>query len=361
MSLPPHNVPSPPVVPQDVRRGPRVFKADDPALVIDEVGPEPAPAGDATPGLDETAMQPQPSRGMRAAAGDILERGFRWGALLASALTGAATLAAGLWFARFVSVGLEREDWLGLVIRGLLVVAGVAAFVILVHEGVGWFRLSRLGRLRRTVDQAIATNDKLAERKVADRIVALYRGRADLAWSLARVKSHRADVHDPKGLLILLERDLIVGLDGQARRQITASAKRVATVTALSPLASLALAYVVFENLRLLRRLAATYGGRPGVAGSMRLARSVIGHLIAAGGLALTDDLLGQFLGQDVLRRLSKRLGEGAFNGALTARIGVATIAEVRPLPFIEAEPPRVRDILGQVIRRSSEKGTKHV
>ena len=62
-----------------------------------------------------------------------------------------------------------------------------------------------------------------------------------------------------------------------------------------------------------------------------------------------------QFVGQDVLRRLSRRLGEGAFNGALTARVGVAGITLVRPLPFIEAKPPRVRDILGEVLRRSGD------
>ena len=118
-------------------------------------------------------------------------------------------------------------------------------------------------------------------------------------------------------------------------------------------MASIAFAFVVFENLRMLRRLAAIYGGRPGFAGSFRLGRRVIANLIAAGGLALTDDLIGQFIGQDVLRRLSRRLGEGAFNGALTARIGVATITEVRPMPFLEADPLRVRDILAEVIRPS--------
>jgi putative membrane protein len=65
----------------------------------------------------------------------------------------------------------------------------------------------------------------------------------------------------------------------------------------------------------------------------------------------MTDDLLGQFLGQDVLRRLSRRLGEGAFNGALTTRIGLAAIQVVRPLPFLAAKPPRVRDVLGEVLR----------
>jgi putative membrane protein len=122
-------------------------------------------------------------------------------------------------------------------------------------------------------------------------------------------------------------------------------------VTALSPMVLIAVGYVAIENLRLLRALADVYGGRPGIAGVARLANMVFGHLLATGGMALTDDLLGQFLGQDVLRRLSRRLGEGAFNGALTARVGVAALHVVRPLPYRATPPPRARDILGEVLR----------
>jgi len=75
------------------------------------------------------------------------------------------------------------------------------------------------------------------------------------------------------------------------------------------------------------------------------------GVVVATGGIALTDDLIGQFLGQDVLRRLSRRLGEGAFNGALTARIGIAALNVIRPLPFRATAPPRPRDILAEVLR----------
>ena len=87
-------------------------------------------------------------------------------------------------------------------------------------------------------------------------------------------------------------------------------------------------------------------------------ARQQFEHILATGGIAMTDDLLGQFLGQDLLRRLSRRLGEGAFNGALTARIGVAAIDVIRPLPFITAKPPRVRDILGEVLKPMFGKGS---
>ena len=58
-------------------------------------------------------------------------------------------------------------------------------------------------------------------------------------------------------------------------------------------------------------------------------------------------------LGQDLVRRLSRRLGEGIFHAALTARIGAAAVEVTRPLPFIEAPPIRVRDFLGELMRRA--------
>ena len=158
-------------------------------------------------------------------------------------------------------------------------------------------------------------------------------------------------MHDPGELLALADREILAPLDAEARRIVTRSAKRVATVTALSPMVLIAVTYVLIENLRLLRTLATLYGARPGFLGVLRLARMVFTHIVATGGIAMTDDLLGQFLGQDLLRRLSRRLGEGAFNGALTARIGVTALEVIRPLPFLAAKPPRVRDVLAEALK----------
>ena len=148
-------------------------------------------------------------------------------------------------------------------------------------------------------------------------------------------------------------------LDVAARRTILKSAKRVSVVTAISPIIWMAMIYVAVENLRMLRALAGLYGGRPGTIGALRLARMVVTHIVATGGLAITDDLLGQFLGQDLLRRLSRRLGEGAFNGALTARIGAAAVEVTRPLPYLDAEPVRARDMLPELFRRRSGDASK--
>ena len=173
------------------------------------------------------------------------------------------------------------------------------------------------------------------------------------------MKDFERDVHDPGDLLRLAEKELITPLDQDARKVIVASAKNVAVVSALSPLMWIAMIYVLVENLRMLRKLSTVYGAAPGLIGGLRLARMVVTHIVATGGLAMTDDLLGQFLGQDVLRRLSRRLGEGAFNGALTARVGVAAIHVTRPLPYIEAEPARIRDLLPDALRPLMGRFTK--
>lgn len=351
------------MTPHDSGRRPRVFTPDDPALKIskpEEAASDVGPIGAAEAGnASGAATQPGPATapdrgnvasGRRPTVAD-LKRGFGWGGLLFSALTGLFMLGVGAWFARLVSAALARDDIIGWTAYGLLIVAAVAAGVLLAREFVGFSRLSRLTRIKSDVMQAIETSDVKSERAAVRRIGALYAGRDDLKWGLARFREHERDVHDAGGLMALAERELVAPLDAEARRTILTSAKRVGVVTAISPIFLFAVLYVLVENVRMLRGLATLYGGRPGALGALRLARMVVTHIIATGGIAMTDDLVGQFLGQDLVRRLSRRLGEGVFNGALTARVGAAAIDVCRPLPFIEAKPIRVRDLVSEVVR----------
>jgi putative membrane protein len=353
------SAPEPPKVGPHVAqaRQPRAFKLDDPALA------DSAKRASETTADFDAGLDPEPASGaaappMTAPKLDV-DAGIRWGALLFAALTAAATFALSLWFYRLVSVGLWTDDWIGWTMRALVAIAAVALVMLLLREIIGFGRLRRLSALKRDVTAALTERNVKAEQSATARILSLYAARPELRWHIQRLKTHLRDVHDPGALLALADRDLLAEIDGAARREITTSARRVATVTALSPMATLAVGFVAVENLRLLRRLASLYGGRPGFAGSIKLARRVIVHLVATGGIALTDDLLGQFVGQDLMRRLSQRLGEGAFNGALTARVGVAAIDVIRPLPFIEAAPVRVRAVLAEALKGQWAKSTK--
>lgn len=345
--------------PSEQLRKPRVFSLDDPALEVSAEPAAAAPRGASRTGGDSDRVPP-PKTSYRVplptAAG--VSKGVRFGALFVSAMVSLATLAASVSFFRFVSVAWERDDWIGWVSVGLAGVAALSGLVLLGREVMGLVRLARLGRLRRDFDRALAAGDATAERDALTRLKPLYAARADMRWGLARFAEHERDIHDPGNLLKLADRELMAPLDQQARALILKSAKRVATVTALSPFALLAVGYVLVENVGLLRRLAELYGGRPGVLGSLRLARLVVTHMIGTGSLALTDDLLGQFFGQDILRRLSRRLGEGAFNSALTARLGAAALDIIRPVPFIDARPVRARDVLAEIFASEEKEGT---
>jgi putative membrane protein len=331
----------------DTPRKPQAFTVDEatiseakvPPEAMDSVGGEP----DEDLAAQEATARPSPS--------ERLQRGIRWGAVLVSAASALASLAFALWFARFVSIAVERQDWIGWTAAALLALVAIAGAAILLREIVGFARLARLSHLKQEAERSLRERDGAAERRIVDRIAAMLAHRPELKWHLARLHEHARDVRDPGDLFRLTDRDLLAPLDNEARRIVTRTAKRVSIATAISPVAFFSVAWVLVENVRLLRALASLYGGRPGLVGTARLGRMVFIHLVATGGVALTDDLLGQFLGQDMLRRLSRRLGEGIFNAALTARIGTAAIEVIRPLPFIEARPVRVRDFLVELTR----------
>jgi putative membrane protein len=328
-------------------RPPQLFDTDDPQLIEEPVVRERGAHRDGAMLREEA----EAGEVVRPTLADLSAHRWRWGALFLSSIAGAAALGAAAWLMRLLSAALARDDWLGRSTLALLLVAVLAGLMLVVREAIGFSRLSRLNRLRREVDAALASADAKRERRAALRLVRLYRARADVAWGVRRFGEHARDVRDPGELLTLAEREILAPLDEAARRVVLNSAKRVASVTALSPMLLIAVGYVLIECLRMLRALATLYGGRPGAMGAMRLAQLVMTHLIATGGVAMTDDLLGQFLGQDLLRRLSRRLGEGAFNGALTARVGVAAVEVLRPLPYLAAKPLRLRDILSEVLK----------
>ena len=151
-------------------------------------------------------------------------------------------------------------------------------------------------------------------------------------------------------MLALAEDSLLAPLDAEAQREVEAAARRVATVTALVPLALADVVAALASSLRMIRRVAEIYGGRSGVLGSWRLTRAVMAHLVATGAVAVGDDLLETVLGGSVLSKLSRRFGEGLINGALTARVGVAAMEVCRPLPFSARRRPSVRGVVRRAL-----------
>ena len=275
-----------------------------------------------------------------------------------SALTRFALRAFGALFSFALSVAaydfvvglLARNVVLGWLAFALVVLAVAAGLVLALREWGAFLRLKRLDGLRERAVEARDAADLKAARRVVAGLVGLYGARADTSWGRARLAEREAEVMDADALLALAERELLTTLDAEARLVIEGAARQVATVTALVPLALADVATAAVANLRMIRRIADIYGGRSGSFGSLKLLRRVFGSLVAAGALALTDDMIGSVAGGGVLSKLSRRFGEGVVNGALTARVGVAAMELCRPMPFVALERPAVSSLVSRAL-----------
>lgn len=316
-------------------KGPVLIQLDKAPVITPATAPvvpdlEPLPQGQAVQILASFATT-KPS---------ILWRLF-WGAALALIV---AVISLAAW--DFVFELLGRNIWLGRAVTAILALFLLAALGLALKEWVALARLKTVDRMRRDIAAVVAGGDLAAASKVADKLVALYRGRDDMLWAIDRLAEQRQQVFDAGDLLAVTERSLMQPLDAAARREVEAAARQVATVTAIVPLALADVVAALVGNLRMVRRVAEIYGGRAGVFGSWRLLRTVLLHLVATGAVAVGDDLIGSIAGGGLLSKISRRFGEGVVNGALTARVGVAAMEVCRPMPFRAESRPKVTSLV---------------
>ncbi|HEX8418011.1 MAG TPA: TIGR01620 family protein [Methylobacterium sp.] len=278
-----------------------------------------------------------------------------WLTMLLAALGGLVALGVGLSVERLIADLFGAAPWLGAVALVLLTVASVAFLAIVARELGGIWRERRIELLRGRAVEAIATRDHTGAQAVVRDLSALYADRPALAAGRTRLSTLGDAILDVDDRIGLAEHELLAPLDRQARNAIATAAKQVSGVTALSPRAIVDVAFVVFAAVRLLRRIATIYGGRPGFLGFLRLARSAFAHLTVTGGMAVGESMMQQVLGLGIAARVSAKLGEGVLNGLMTARFGLAAMAVCRPLPFTREAPPRLSDVAGELLKSASD------
>ncbi|MCC6735591.1 MAG: TIGR01620 family protein [Bauldia sp.] len=321
----------------------RVRLADEADEAAPEVSAIPVVVEEADPFADTAALPaPVPPR----------HRKHRWSRLFFAGVGGLVALALGLAVDDLVRALFDRTGWLGWLGVALTAIAVLALLVLAAREVVGLFRLRRIADIQKKATEAVETDDRATAREACRELVDLYGGRPEMARGRRALSGHLREIIDGRDLIGLAETELLASLDDAARRLVMNSAKRVSVVTAISPRALVDVLFVLTEILRLIRRLSTLYGGRPGVFGFISLTRRALGHLAITGGMAAGESMIQQILGHGIAARISARLGEGVINGILTARVGLAAIDVCRPLPFVEAKPPRLADIVRELTRR---------
>lgn len=128
---------------------------------------------------------------------------------------------------------------------------------------------------------------------------------------------------------------VLAPLDAEARRLIRRASVEVALATAVSPSILLDSLITLNRNLALISRLADLYYGRPGLLGTLRIVRGVIGSAVTAGALeVVSDQLTGAVVDMTGAwsARLVGPLGQGMINGVVTMRFGAAAQVRCRSL-----------------------------
>ncbi|MEO0635933.1 MAG: TIGR01620 family protein [Pseudomonadota bacterium] len=282
-------------------------------------------------------------------------KGLTFGKLFFGAVGLLVSLALGLWIDGLVRTLLETWPPLGWFALGLTALALVIAIGFALREIWALKRLARMDVLRQAVADARTNADGSAAMAAVDQVAALYKSRPETASGRGEVEAHRNDIMSADIRLDVAERALMRLLDMEAQRLVTRSSARVAMVTAVSPRALVDVGYVLFENLRLIRRIAELYGLRPGLFGSVRLTAAVVSHLAVTGTIAVGDGILHQAIGTGVAARLSARFGEGVVNGLLTARIGISASDLCRPMPFHALPRPKISDFVNPITALTSK------
>jgi putative membrane protein len=332
------------------RRPPAVFRLDQDHLIVD--------SAKKTGGSSERRTQTKPEPEFEALAITVADsarssrrRGFRWGMLFWCALGGLMLLAVGCAVTDLITNLLARNQELGWLGLALAILATVSLLVIAVREATGLMRLATVEKLRQRAAEMIVSENRIEARALVHELLDLTRRMPHLARGRADLEGHLSEIIDGSDMVRLAERELMTPLDQQARKLISMAATRVSVVTALSPRAVVDILFVFGTAVILVRRLAFLYGVRPGTLSLARLARQIVMYLAMTGGLAASDSLIQQMLGHGIAAKLSARLGEGVLNGLLTARLGLAAVDLIRPIPFTALPRPTLSDLMSEVLR----------
>ncbi|TYG33778.1 TIGR01620 family protein [Lonepinella koalarum] len=159
-----------------------------------------------------------------------------------------------------------------------------------------------------------------------------------------------SESHHAQEVGFLFSQTVMQPFDKKAKQLITKNAIESAIVIAVSPLAVVDTFFMAWRNIRLINQIARLYGIELGYFSRLRLMKLVLMNMALTGATELIQEVGMDWLSQDVMAKLSARVGQGIGAGLLTARLGIKTMEFCRPLAFQKGEKPRLSHIHREVL-----------
>ncbi len=184
-----------------------------------------------------------------------------------------------------------------------------------------------------------------------NRVAQFYLHRPDVKTRLEQFYLTLKDTHHDREICTLFSTQVMKEIDQQAYYIVVQRSKETALFVMISQLAWLDALLSLWRNVRMIQDIAALYGGRPSLLGSITLITNVLQNLIYANVSETVADGMAEILGGSMLSVFSTQMAQGLGSSVLTARIGLHTMQACRPLPFLEAEKPRLKEVRREVIK----------
>ncbi len=153
----------------------------------------------------------------------------------------------------------------------------------------------------------------------------------------------------------ILSRTVMKPLDARAEEHIRAAVLRAFGITAISPTALSDALFFLAVGVRMVRRIAATYGHRPTTAATVHLLRRLVIEAGKLGAIDIASTSIAQQLGGAMAERLATTAADAFYASYRMARLGVIVMDMCRPIPFQDDEVPKITAMVTNVIRQRGE------
>ncbi len=167
----------------------------------------------------------------------------------------------------------------------------------------------------------------------------------DTEIAIARWRESIKDNFNDREILELYSATVLQKIDDKASKVITRYASETALMVAISPMAVMDMALVLWRSVRMINEISQLYGMQLGYLSRIRLLRIVASNVLYAGTSELIADTAAAALSLEIAGKLSLNAAQGVGAGLLTGRLGFKTIQCCRAIPAPPDKQKRLGDL----------------